>query len=640
MKAAFLIRCSTKNQDLSRQTSDLTRLAISMGYEYDLDNLVYGEKITGKDNIFNGMRESLEKLLKGAKEQKFDVVLVSEVSRLSRDPLAGRKYLADLIQIGIPVYFKDIKEWSFEPNTIPSENTIRDRIMEIGTSFDAAWKYLKSMKTQIASARRNQLDNGAISVGKPFFGYKWRGGRDKLTKTQWVIDEDAREVVVDIFNEYLREGATLKSTSLAITAKYGEKFGKKFNVGTIEHILLYESYSTGIKKINLTDPDTERVEVFEVQIPAIIPTEIFKAAESKRTGAKVKREPYPSQATHILSRLIKCPCCGYSLTPKAKGSDKRADGRGANGSYRFVNGKKAMSWICMSGINNTTDCANRMSIANEKLEPIIWELVKNELIYFANLNEEDREQKIAEIEEKIATLSASIINYDREKDKLDKKIDRAYQLILDMDDEDMVAVAMAKYKDTVKSAKKEQTAYQKSKEEAIAEIENLTNLKIFYSQPSVPSDVIEQAEADPTKMRELVLELVKKIVPYKITTFQRYRREKGKAAFKELYTVKNGVVLLEVDTVNGIYYVLYNANGSDTTKYAYYLGADIVFTGSDFATDYVKSLGKELFYISSPYLYFTDDRANDMDAVVDVNTFIEIAKENNKVLAYPYKPEK
>lgn len=45
MKAAFLIRCSTKNQDLNRQTRDLTRLAKSMGYEYDLENLVYGEKI-------------------------------------------------------------------------------------------------------------------------------------------------------------------------------------------------------------------------------------------------------------------------------------------------------------------------------------------------------------------------------------------------------------------------------------------------------------------------------------------------------------------------------------------------------------------------------------------------------------------
>ena len=51
MKAAFLIRCSTKNQDLDRQTRDLTRLAKSLGYEYDIETLVFGEKITGKDDV-------------------------------------------------------------------------------------------------------------------------------------------------------------------------------------------------------------------------------------------------------------------------------------------------------------------------------------------------------------------------------------------------------------------------------------------------------------------------------------------------------------------------------------------------------------------------------------------------------------
>ena len=106
MKAAFLIRCSTKNQDLNRQTRDLTRLAKSMGYEYDLENLVYGEKITGKDDVTKKNRDSIDRLLRAAKEQRFDVVLVSEVSRMSRDPASGRIYVRLLINMNIPVYFK------------------------------------------------------------------------------------------------------------------------------------------------------------------------------------------------------------------------------------------------------------------------------------------------------------------------------------------------------------------------------------------------------------------------------------------------------------------------------------------------------------------------------------------------------
>lgn len=104
MKAAFLIRCSTKNQDLDRQTRDLTRLAKSLGYEYDIENLVFGEKITGKDDVTIKNRESIDKLLRAAKEQKFDVVLVAEVSRMSRDPASGRVYVRQLINMSIPVY--------------------------------------------------------------------------------------------------------------------------------------------------------------------------------------------------------------------------------------------------------------------------------------------------------------------------------------------------------------------------------------------------------------------------------------------------------------------------------------------------------------------------------------------------------
>lgn len=646
MKAAFLIRCSTKNQDLARQTRDLTRLAKAKGFEYDLENLVYGEKITGKDDVTKKNRASIDKLLQAAKEQKFDVVLVSEVSRMSRDPASGRVYVRLLINMGIPVYFKDIDTWTIDPET---GKRVRDAELVIGGAFDAAWKYLKSMKTQIASARRNQLDNNAISVGKPFFGYKRLGGKDKATRTRWVVDEDAAEVVVATFNEYLKEGATLKSTALAITSLFGEKLNRKFSIGTIEHILTYDSYHTGIKQINLTDPDTDEVEVFDVEVPKLITAELFEAAKAKREGNRVKSEPYPSQTTHLLSKLIKCPCCGYTMSPRAKGSDSTPDGRGANGAYRIINGKKALAWVCMSGVNNATDCSNRIAIANEKAEPIIWELVKKELIMFANLNNEDRLRKLKEIEEKIEYLSFRVQNYQKEIDKLKKRLSTAYSFSLNAvemagDDEDMKAMAMQEFNRTAKANRKEQQDFQNSIDADKTEIENLGLLKIFYSQPTLPKDIIEKAEADPIEQRNLVKELIEKVIPYKITTFRKPRREKGKEAKKaynatDIITVKNGAVLLEVHTINGIYYVFYNANGREAVRYAYYLSADIIYSQSKHATEYIKSLGSEVFYIISPYLYFSDERAEDMDAVVDVNGFVELAKEQEQVLEYQYNPE-
>lgn len=640
MKAAFLIRCSTKNQDLDRQTRDLTRLANSMGYEVPSEELVFGEKITGKDDVTKKNRESIDRLLKAAKEQKFDVVLVSEVSRMSRDPASGRIYVRQLINMGMPVYFRDIDKWTIDPTT---GTKVNDAEIVIGAAFDAAWKYIRSLKTQIASGRRNELDNNQISVGQPFFGYTRYGGKDKSQKNRWIIDETEAEAVRAIFEEYLKEGSTLKSTALAITAKFGESLNKRFTVGTIEHILTFESYATGIKTIMLADPDIEdekereaRRERFDVEIPTIISKELFDLAANKRKCNRVKSEPYPKQQTFVLSKLIKCPCCGYTMTPKAKGAEGKE--KAANGCYRMINGKKAMSWVCMSGVNNATTCPNRMALANEKAEPIIWGLVKKELLAFANRNNEDRERIVAELETKISNLTANQNNYTKHLESLNKKAVAAFQAyteVLAKGDVNMTEIARMAYDKTTSDISKDKIKTTNSIEQTKEEITKLSSQKVFYSQPSLPDDIIEKAEADSTEMRKLVQEVVTKIVPYKITTFKKPQKEKGRGAGKNIFTVKNGIVLLEVYTVDGIYYILYNANGKSSIRYAYYINGN-------FAT-FQKSTNRfeiyeegEYFVISNPDLVMDSE---EVEEFASVNEFVDIAKANDWILEYQYKPE-
>lgn len=621
MKAAFLIRCSTKNQDLDRQTRDLTRLAKSLGYEYDIENLVFGEKITGKDDVTIKNRESIDKLLRAAKEQKFDVVLVAEVSRMSRDPASGRVYVRQLINMSIPVYFRDIDTWTINPD---NGKRVRDAEQVIGAAFDAAWKYLRSLKTQVASGRRNELDNNQISVGQPFFGYTRYGGKDKSKKNCWIVDEVAAEVVVFVFNEYIKDGSTLKSTALATTAKYGELLGRKFSVGSIEHILTYESYHTGIKKISLTDPDTEEIEVFDVKVPILVDTELFEKATAKRKNNRVKSEPYPKQTTYILSKLLKCPYCGYTMTPRAKGNDSR--GKTTNERYRIINGKKALSWLCMSGINNATSCNNRISVANEKAEPIIWELIKKELIVFANLNNEERELKVEELTEKITHLASNIDNYNAHKSSLQKQLSKAYT-VATMADESVLAMAMTEFNKTARNIRKEMSDCDSAIEQIKGEIDNLVNLKIFYSQPNLPSDIIEKAETDEAEKRKLVKELINKIVPYKITTFKKQHRDRG------LVTLNFGVVLLEVYTVNGIYYVFYNANDRGDIRQAYYIsGVFAKFQNSINKFDAYKE--GEYFVISNADMVMETE---EIDELITVNQMVEIAINNGWILSYCYK---
>lgn len=627
MKAAFLIRCSTKNQDLNRQIRDLTRLAKSMRFEYNLEDWVYGEKITGKDDVTKKNRDSIDRLLKDAKEQKFDVVLVSEVSRMSRDPASGRIYVRLLINMNIPVYFKDIDQWTIDPET---RKKIRDAELVIGAGFDAAFKYLKSMKTQIASARRNELDNDRISIGQPYFGYERYKGADKDKKNQIVVNELEAEVVQAVYNEYLKEGATLKSTALAITDKYGEKLNKKFSLGTIEHILTYDSYATGIKKIKLKDPDTDEVEEFDVNIPTIINKVLYEAVANKRKKNRVKDEPYPSQQVYLLSKLIKCPDCGYTLTPRKKAGE-------FGQKYRLINGKPAISWVCMSGINNSSDCTSRISISNEKLEPIIWELVKNELIGYADLNEEKREAQVKDCEEKIEYQNYSIQNFTKEIEKLKKRLSAAYEVSIKAveiadNDEDMKAMAMEEFNRTAKNIRQEMRNFEKSIEQAKGELERLVDLKTFYSQPTLPKDYLESIKDNLTEKRNLVKQLITKIVPYSLHTFKKKERESGSKTCNKIITVKNGIMLLEVYTVGGVYNIFYNANSKFKVKTAYYINGEYATFQNGIRKFPAYDEG-EYFVISNASMVMDTD---DVDEVVSVNEFVDIATANNWILEYQY----
>lgn len=627
MKAAFLIRCSTKNQDLNRQIRDLTRLAKSMRFEYNLEDWVYGEKITGKDDVTKKNRDSIDRLLKDAKEQKFDVVLVSEVSRMSRDPASGRIYVRLLINMNIPVYFKDIDQWTIDPET---RKKIRDAELVIGAGFDAAFKYLKSMKTQIASARRNELDNDRISIGQPYFGYERYKGADKDKKNQIVVNELEAEVVQAVYNEYLKEGATLKSTALAITDKYGEKLNKKFSLGTIEHILTYDSYATGIKKIKLKDPDTDEVEEFDVNIPTIINKVLYEAVANKRKKNRVKDEPYPSQQVYLLSKLIKCPDCGYTLTPRKKAGE-------FGQKYRLINGKPAISWVCMSGINNSSDCTSRISISNEKLEPIIWELVKNELIGYADLNEEKREAQVKDCEEKIEYQNYSIQNFTKEIEKLKKRLSAAYEVSIKAveiadNDEDMKAMAMEEFNRTAKNIRQEMRNFEKSIKQAKGELERLVDLKTFYSQPTLPKDYLESIKDNLTEKRNLVKQLITKIVPYSLHTFKKKERESGSKTCNKIITVKNGIMLLEVYTVGGVYNIFYNANSKFKVKTAYYINGEYATFQNGIRKFPAYDEG-EYFVISNASMVMDTD---DVDEVVSVNEFVDIAMANNWILEYQY----
>ena len=573
-KAAFLVRCSTDKQDYERQIEDLQRVADRFDFSVSDDN-IYGEYITGKDDTTKKDRLSIIRLREAAEAKKFDVVLVAEVSRMSRDSVSGRVYIRQFCNLGIPVYFRDKMKWTINPDTMREDESF---IKELGLYFDGAAEYLKSMKTQIASGRRMSLRNNQLVFGHVPLGYKKRGGKDKKHRGELIVDEETAPIVKDIFNMYLEEDGTLKSVALAVSAKYN----MRKTVSAIYQILARHEYYTGEYTIYMTDPDNkERApEPFTITFEPLISKETFDKATEKRQNNRSTKEPYPKQKTHLLSRLIKCPCCGHSFSPRPRSSDYPGE------KYRMINGKISYSWLCMTRINNAGECTTHINLNDEKTCAVVWELIKKELLSFADLARDDREEKIDYARQRIKDAEIQISLFQKEIDKTENIVKRAYNAYMNAP-EDVMNMALQNYNDTLASVKK-------TREDATSEIEKMKQRIIkcnqtieYYSETTISFEYVKTIEDNDDEKRKIFLQLIEKILPYAYTP---------------------GKIVLEVYTINGIYYILLDANQRYTKRIAKYIAFPFaVWQDSDYRLeDYEK--GSYFLIKNAPLIMETEEQ--------------------------------
>ena len=524
MKAAFLVRCSTDQGDYARQIDDLTKVANEFGFVFS-EKHIFGEYVTGRDDTTIKDRKSIENIRKSAENKDFDVILVNEVSRMSRDSVSGRVYIRQFNNLGVPVYFRDRRKWTIDIHTKEVDSSFEK---ELGSYFDGAAEYLKSLKTQTASGRRKRLADNQMIQGKPAFGYKKKGGSNKYDRNTIIINEKTMPIVLDTYNQYLEDSATLKSTSLAITNKYG----KRFPVGKINHILNYTGYHTGNTTVTTTDPDDKSVETFVLTFDPVIDEETYNKVQIKLKDNRASKVPFnTTQKVHLLSRLIKCSFCEHSFTPR-----RRADKRTAH------------AWICMSRINNSADCESTINLNDEKITDIIWKLIKTELLIYSDINIEEKTSRITDENNKIS-------NFEDEKNDLIRNIEdqkkiqnRAYDAFISAPD-GLLEVAKERYNNTLVETQKE-IDYSNNRISLLNQnIEDCRYRITRYNQTDFTESYISDIENDFNKKRNLFLEYIKAVYPYKVD----YR-----------------IVVLEVHTIDGIFNILLNANMRNN-KTAYYI---------------------------------------------------------------------
>lgn len=564
-EAALLLRCSTNLQDYNRQKNDLLALADKLGFNVR-EEYIFGEYVTGKDDIRKGNRQSIQSLIDVCLESMVDAVLIWEVSRLSRNFIYGvttiDKFNRDY---KIPIYFRDKRKWTID---IETGKIDIDFEKDLRKYFEQAEAELITLGSRLASGKRDAAGLNQVIGSVASFGY------ERVNKRN-VINPVTSLVVKEMYEKYLEEGATLLSVSSYLSAKYPQYIVKLRSAGSIRNILVNKA-NTGILVYTIYDEIDDIGYRYEVMQPSIISVEVYNAVLAKLKKNRTITA-YPHSKKHLLQKMLFCYECGTCYTPSE--SLKR-------GTCYYRCGQKTA---------HIKPCNNSMSLNESIIDSVIWKFLKEQLFSESELNKEQREIAIEKEEENrknivtdIEIVEGAIANTYKDLDSLED------MLITRRITSERFDKKKAKI-DTKLGELKHQKDKLRERINAIDfNIKRLNNLD--YTQ-----SFFNEVENDLEKKIALLKEYVQFIYPYMI----------GK-----------NIVLLKTHTVDGIYYIFYriykgNFSKDKIQRTAYYIHEAL----AEF-----KPNGNNNFYAPNPSILGIDNEdlyyfVDEMEEVCENNGF-------------------
>lgn len=159
-KAVILARVSKKDgsQNTDRQVDDLTAVAQKEGWNIVK---VFTEKTSGSKTPLK-KRKPILQMLEMARAGKIDIVMLHELSRLSRRPQDIDKIINELIELKIPVYVN--KERIYTLNEDGKRNAFA--MIMIGMIKELAYMETEDLSYRIKSGLKRAYAKGA-QKGRP-----------------------------------------------------------------------------------------------------------------------------------------------------------------------------------------------------------------------------------------------------------------------------------------------------------------------------------------------------------------------------------------------------------------------------------------------------------------------------------------
>lgn len=324
---------------------------INSNSEWELAGIYADDGISGTSTK---NREEFNRLIQDCMENKVDRIITKSISRFARNTLDCLKYIRQLKEKNIPVFFE--KE---NIDTMDSKGEIMLTIMA-----SLAQQESQSLSQNVKLGLQYRYQQGEITINhNRFLGYT------KDEDGHLIIEPAEAEVVKRIFKEYL-EGSSLIQIARNLEAdRILTGAGNKNWAGTtVKGILVNEKYMGDalLAKTHTVDFLTKKRVKNNGIVPQyyvenshepIIPKTLFLQVQeeiTRRANLKNKKGSVTYSSKYALSGITYCGKCGEI--------------------YRRLHwnnrGKKSIVWRCYSRLDKTKDCDAR-TILEEDLKQVV-----------------------------------------------------------------------------------------------------------------------------------------------------------------------------------------------------------------------------------------------------------------------------
>lgn len=367
-------------------------------------------------------REEFNRMIEECMAGRIDMIITKSISRFARNTLDCLKYIRQLKDKNIPVFFE--KE---NINTMDSKGEVLLTIMA-----SLAQQESQSLSQNVKLGLQYRYQNGEVQVNhNRFMGYT------KDEDGHLIIDSVEAEVVKRIYYEYL-EGASLAQIGQRLQADgILTAAGKaRWRPETLKKILKNEKYigDALLQKTYTVDFLTKKRVKNNGIVPqyyvensheAIIPRDLYMLVQEEmvrranlHSGTNRKKRVYSSK--YALSSLVYCSQCGDI--------------------YRRIawnnRGKHSIVWRCVSRVEHGPKCCDAPTIQETELQDAVMQAINtayqcrgtvleqlHQNIYDAlsetELPDESVDARLDELQKELLQLANSKADYTEIADEID-----------------------------------------------------------------------------------------------------------------------------------------------------------------------------------------------------------------------------